>query len=135
MSKPSRTPPVDSQRLDKWLWAARFFKTRNLAIEAINGGKVQVDGQRVKPARALHRGSEVRIRKGPLEFTVIVQGLAAQRRPASEAVLLYQETEESRTRREALAEQRRLATVVRHERGTGRPTKKDRRQLNKITGS
>ncbi len=134
MGKPSQTQPADSQRLDKWLWAARFFKTRNLAIEAINGGKVQVDGQRVKPARALHRGSEVRIRKGPQEFTVIVQGLAAHRRPASEAVLLYQETEESRARRETLAEQRRLATV-RHERGMGRPTKKDRRQLDKITGS
>ncbi len=134
MGKPSQTQPADSQRLDKWLWVARFFKTRNLAIEAINGGKVQVDGQRVKPARALHRGSEVRIRKGPQEFTVIVQGLAAHRRPASEAALLYQETDESRARRETLAEQRRLATV-RHERGMGRPTKKDRRQLDKITGS
>ncbi len=134
MAKSSQTQPADSQRLDKWLWAARFFKTRNLAIDAINGGKVQVDGQRVKPARALRPGSEVRIRKGPQEFTVIVQGLAAQRRPASEAALLYRETEESRARREALTEQRRLATV-RRERGTGRPTKKDRRQLDKITSS
>ncbi len=132
MGKPPQTQPAGSQRLDKWLWAARFFKTRNLAIEAIRGGKVQVDGQRVKPARALHPGSEVRIRKGPQEFTVIVQGLAAQRRPASEAVLLYRETEDSRARREALAEQRRLA-AVKHARGTGRPTKKDRRQLEKMT--
>ncbi len=134
MGKPSQSQPADSQRLDKWLWAARFFKTRNLAIEAINGGKVQVDGQRVKPARALRTGSEVRIRKGPQEFTVIVRGLATQRRPACEAVLLYQETEESRTQREALAEQRRLATA-KHERGTGRPTKRDRRRLDKITSS
>ena len=134
MGKPPQTQPPGSQRLDRWLWVARFFKTRNLAIEAIRGGKVQVDGQRVKPARALHPGSEVRIRKGPHEFTVIVQGLAAQRRPASEAIRLYQETEESRARREAQAEQRRLATV-RLERGTGRPTKKDRRQLDKFTGA
>ena len=134
MGRTSQSRAADSQRLDKWLWAARFFKTRNLAIEAINGGKVQVDGQRVKPARALRPGSEVRIRKGPQEFTVIVQGLAAQRRPASEAVLLYQETEESRAQREAQAEQRRLATV-RQERGAGRPTKRDRRRLDKITNS
>ena len=133
MNKPSGSPPADSQRLDKWLWAARFYKTRNLAIDAINGGKVHVDGQRVKPARSLRRGSEVRIRKGPLEFTVIVHNLCAQRRPASEAALLYQETEESRARREALAEQRRLA-ATRHERGTGRPSKKDRRQLGKMIG-
>ena len=133
MSKPSGSRPTDYQRLDKWLWAARFFKTRNLAIEAINGGKVHVDGQRVKPARSLRRGSEVRIRKGPLEFTVIVHDLCSQRRPASEAALLYQETEESRTRREALAEQRRLA-ATRHERGAGRPSKKDRRHMDKIFG-
>ncbi len=133
MNKPSGSRPTDFQRLDKWLWAARFFKTRNLAIEAINGGKVHVDGQRVKPARSLRRGSEVRIRKGPLEFTVIVHDLCSQRRPASEAALLYQETEESRTRREALAEQRRLA-ATRHERGAGRPSKKDRRHMDKIFG-
>ena len=123
----------DSQRLDKWLWAARFFKTRNLAIEAVKGGKVHVDGQRVKPARLLHLGDKLRIRRGPSEFIVVVQGFAAQRRPAPEASQLYAETEESRSRREALAEQRRLANLQ-TERRMGRPTKKERRQLQRLTG-
>ena len=131
MNKPSGSQCTDSQRLDKWLWAARFFKTRNLAIDAINGGKVHVDGQRVKPARSLRRGSEVRIRKGPVEFMVIVHDLCSQRRPASEAALLYQETTESRAGREAIAEQRRL-TAPRHDKGAGRPSKKGRRQLDKL---
>jgi len=133
MPKPAEEPAVPNQRLDKWLWAARFFKTRNLAIAAINGGKVHVDGQRVKPARAVRRGAEIRIHKGSLEITVMVQGLSAQRRPAPEAALLYEETEESRTRREALAEQRRAAGASR-EHGAGRPTKRDRRHLGRLTG-
>jgi len=119
--------------LDKWLWAARFFKTRNLAIEAINGGKVQVDGQRTKPARAVRPGSRVSVRKGPYEFIVVVRGLCAQRRPAAEATQLYEETAESRSRREHLAEQRRQAAVQR-DRGAGRPTKKERREISRVTG-
>ncbi len=122
-----------NQRLDKWLWAARFFKTRNLAIEAINGGKVHVDGQRVKPSRAIRPGTEVQVRKGPYDFTVIVQGLSSQRRPAPEAALLYEETAESRAGREARMEQRRQAAVHR-DRGAGRPTKKERRDISRITG-
>jgi len=94
---------------------------------------VHVDGQRVKPARAVRRGAEIRIHKGSLEITVMVQGLSAQRRPASEAALLYEETEESQTRRETLAERRRADTAYR-EHGTGRPTKRDRRQLGRLTG-
>ena len=133
MTRPTPNQPADSQRLDKWLWAARFFKTRNLAIEAVNGGKVQVNGQRVKPARLLRLGNEVRVRKGPLQFVVIVQGFAAQRRPAAEASLLYAETEESRTIREELAEKRRL-TNLQAERGLGRPTKKERRRIQRLTG-
>lgn len=133
MGVPVEEQAAPSQRLDKWLWAARFFKTRNLAIAAINGGKVHVDGQRVKPARAVRRGAEIRIHKGSLEITVTVQGLSAQRRPASEATLLYEETEESQTRRETLAERRRADTAYR-EHGTGRPTKRDRRQLGRLTG-
>lgn len=133
MRKPTEERPAPSQRLDKWLWAARFFKTRNLAIAAINGGKVHVDGQRVKPARAVRRGAEIRIHKGSLEITVMVQGLSTQRRPAPEAALLYEETEESRTRRETAAEQRRAAMAYR-EHGAGRPTKRDRRQLGRLTG-
>jgi len=124
---------TETQRLDKWLWAARFFKTRNLAIEAINGGKVQVDGQRTKPARAVRPGSRVSVRKGPYEFIVVVRGLCAQRRPAAEATQLYEETAESRSRREHLAEQRRQAAVQR-DRGAGRPTKKERREISRVTG-
>ena len=133
MARTSPNQPLNSQRLDKWLWAARFFKTRNLAIEAVNGGKVHVDGHRVKPARLLRLGNEVRVRKGPLEFAVIVLGFAAQRRPAAEASLLYAETEESRTRRETQAEQRKLASLA-ADRGSGRPTKKNRRQIQRLTG-
>ncbi len=133
MKDDSAPPTTDCQRLDKWLWAARFYKTRGLAVEAINGGKVHVDGQRVKPARALRQGSEVRIRKGALEFTVIVLGLAKQRRPASEAMGLYRETEESTRRRQALAEERRLAPA-RQARGSGRPSKRDRRRLGRVFG-
>ena len=133
MARTSPNQPLNSQRLDKWLWAARFFKTRNLAIAAVNGGKVHVDGLRVKPARLLHLGNEVRVRKGPLEFAVMVQGFAARRRRAAEASLLYAETEESRSRREALAEQRKLARLA-TDRGSGRPTKKNRRQIHRLTG-
>ncbi len=122
-----------TQRLDKWLWAARFFKTRNLAIEAINGGKVHADGQRVKPARAVRPGTEVRVRKGPYEFTVVVRGLSSQRRPASEASQLYEETAASKAGREALAEQRRQEATQRN-RGSGRPTKKERRDLSRLSG-
>ncbi len=130
MDNDSAPPATDCQRLDKWLWAARFYKTRGLAVEAINGGKVHVDGQRVKPARALRRGSQVRIRKGALEFTIVVLGLAKQRGPASEAMHLYRETEESASRRQALAEERRLAPTS-QPRGSGRPNKRDRRRLGR----
>ncbi len=121
----------ESQRLDKWLWAARFFKTRGLAVEAINGGKVQVNGQRVKPARNIHGGSEIRIRKSSFEITVVVRGLARQRRPAKEAVLLYAETDASRRQREEAEELRRLLPV-RPVRGVGRPTKRDRRRIHRF---
>ena len=123
----------DAQRLDKWLWAARFFKTRPLAVEAINGGKVQVDGQRAKPGRAVRPGARLIVHKGELEWQIEIMALAKQRRPASEAALLYQEDEESRAKRQALVQERREA-------GTqpptlrGRPTKRDRRQLGEFTG-
>lgn len=95
-----------SQRLDKWLWAARFFKTRPLAVEAINGGKVQVDGQRVKPGRAIRPGTRLTIHKGELEWRIEVQGIAKQRRPAAEAMLLYTEDEASRLRRQDMVRDR-----------------------------
>ncbi len=131
MPEPSRDEPP-SQRLDKWLWTARFFKTRSLAAEAISGGKVHVDGQRVKPARALRPGSEVRVRKGSWEITVVVQQLCPRRVSAKKATGLYLETQHSRAQREAAAEQRRAEAA--RPAGAGRPTKKDRRDISRLTG-
>ena len=111
------------QRIDKWLWAARFFKTRSLAAAAVDGGRVKWNGQQVKPARELKPGDELDIVAGELRWTVIVRGVNAQRRPAPEARLLYEETAESAARRLQLEEIRRLAPMP----GAnlkGRPTKK-----------
>ncbi|MES9937853.1 MAG: RNA-binding S4 domain-containing protein, partial [Sedimenticola sp.] len=91
---------LESLRLDKWLWAARFFKTRQLAVEAINGGKVHLNGQRTKPGREVKPGSQLRIHKGSLEWDITVRQIPKQRRPASEAVNFYEESEQSRQRRE-----------------------------------
>ena len=111
------------QRLDKWLWAARFYKTRSLAADAVAGGKVRWNGETVKPARELKPGDELEISAGELRWTVIVRGVNQQRRPAPEARLLYEETPESAARRQRLEEVRRLAPMP----GAGlkgRPTKK-----------
>ena len=99
------------QRIDKWLWAARFFKTRSLAAAAVDGGKVRWNGQTVKPARELKPGDELEISAGESRWTVVVRGLNAQRRPAPEARLLYEETAESAARRLQLEEIRRLAPM------------------------
>jgi ribosome-associated heat shock protein Hsp15 len=120
-------------RIDKWLWAARFYKTRALAAEAIAGGKVQVNGERVKRAKPLQVGDEVRIRLGPYEHQVIVRQLSDRRGPAVQAVALYEEKAESRAAREALALQlKSLHSVFLPDRG--RPTKKDRREINRFKG-
>lgn len=119
-------------RLDKWLWAARFFKTRTLAAEAVAGGKVHVGGQRAKPSHAVRLGETLRIQRGPDEYTVAVKGLSDRRGPAREAVLLYEETAESRQRREALSEQRRLQGFD-FSPAAGRPTKQDRRRIVRFT--
>ncbi|MGH7733960.1 MAG: RNA-binding S4 domain-containing protein, partial [Gemmatimonadales bacterium] len=95
----------DRVRLDKWLWAARFYKTRALAAEAVDGGKVQVNGDRAKRAKLLQRGDEVRIRQGPYEFRLTVRGLSERRGPAAVAVTLYEEEEAGRLARERLAAQ------------------------------
>jgi len=126
-------PASDSQRLDKWLWAARFFKTRNLAAEAISGGKVHVEDQRVKPAKLVRAGARIRIRRGPMEWEVVLQGISKQRRPAPEAALLYQETPESLVNRENEAKRRQVEKTERA-RGMGRPTKRDRRRFSEFTG-
>ena len=123
----------DRVRLDKWLWAARFYKTRSLAAEAVAGGKVQVNGERVKRAKPLQAGDEVRIRQGPYEYQVLVRALSERRGPATEAAQLYEEKAESRASREAMALQlKSLHAAFLPERG--RPTKKDRREINKLKG-
>lgn len=120
-------------RLDKWLWAARFYKTRSLAAEAIEGGKVQVNGERVKRAKSLQAGDEVRIRLGPYEHQIVVRQLSERRGPASEAARLYEETPASKAAREAMALQlKSLHAAFAPERG--RPTKKDRREMDKLKG-
>ena len=114
----------ESVRLDQWLWAARFFKTRSLAAAAAQGGKVHVRGDRAKPARAIRVGDRLQIRRGPYEWVVTVKALSTRRGPASEAVLLYEETADSVRNRDAARAQAHAAPF--RERG-GRPTKKDRR--------
>jgi ribosome-associated heat shock protein Hsp15 len=118
-------------RLDKWLWAARFYKTRSLAAAAIEGGKVQVNGDRVKRAKPLQVGDEVRIRQGTYEYQIVVTQLSERRGPAAEAATLYQEKPASRAAREAMALQlKSLHAAFVPERG--RPTKKDRREIEKL---
>jgi ribosome-associated heat shock protein Hsp15 len=115
-------------RLDKWLWSARFFKTRSLAAEAVSGGKVQLNGARTKPARAVRAGDEVKVRRGPYEWVVIVRGIEKQRGPAAVAQLLYEETEESQKTREAVATELRAQGSY-DARPESRPSKKARRDL------
>ncbi len=115
-------------RLDKWLWAARFFKTRALAAEAVAGGKVKVNGERVKAAKMVRVNDAVRIHIGPYEFSVLVLVLSTRRGPAREAAMLYEESETSQSARQELAT--RLAAEARYAApATGRPSKQDRRRV------
>jgi len=115
-------------RLDKWLWAARFFKTRSLATDAIEGGKVHVENQRVKPSRIVQLNQQITIQICLVEKTIIVRGISTQRRPFNEASQLYEETPESITKREQLKEQRQFEPQM----SNGRPTKKDRRLIHQF---
>ncbi len=124
----------ESVRVDKWLWAARFFKSRSIAVTAIESGKVTVNGDRVKPSRDVRPGDTVRVRLGPYEHTVIVRAVSDRRGPAAQAALLYEETAESRAAREKLHWQLKHAAPVIVP-GDGRPTKRDRRQLDKFKRS
>ena len=115
-------------RVDKWLWAARFFKTRTLAVAAIAAGHVTVNGERAKPAKELKPGDQVVVRRPPFEHTVVVKALSERRGSASEAALLYDETPESRARRTVLAAEMKAMPAPRFK---GRPTKKTRRDYEK----
>jgi ribosome-associated heat shock protein Hsp15 len=115
-------------RIDKWLWAARFFKTRTLAVQAIEAGHVSVNGERAKPAKAVKPGDTVVVRRPPFEHTVLVKALSERRGPASEAALLHEETEESRARRTVLAAEMKALPSPRFK---GRPTKKTRRDYER----
>lgn len=117
-------------RLDKWLWAARFYKTRSLASDEIGKGRVRVNSQEAKPAREVKAGDTVAMRQGPVTRTVLVRALSQQRGPAPVAQQLYEETPESLRLREAAAEQRRLNNEPASSLAQGRPTKRDRRSLD-----
>ncbi|WP_337172642.1 S4 domain-containing protein [Gemmatimonas aurantiaca] len=125
--------PPGRVRLDKWLWAARFFKTRALAAEAVDGGKVDVNGERAKRAKPVQVNDEVRLRQGPVEWCLIVRDVAERRGSAEIARQLYEETEEGRIRRERVAEQlRSMPTAFAY--GDGKPGKRDRRALRRLKG-
>lgn len=119
-------------RIDKWLWAARFYKTRALAVEEIGKGRVLVHDQVVKPAREVRAGDLLTVRQGAVTRTVLIRGLSNQRGPAPVAQQLYEETGASRAARETAAEQRRLAAEPALSIEQGRPTKRDRRQMEKV---
>jgi ribosome-associated heat shock protein Hsp15 len=119
-------------RIDKWLWAARFFKTRSLAAEAVAGGKVALNGARPKPSRTIRPGDHLNIRRSVYEWIIIVKGTSTYRGPASNAQRLYEETEESRSRRQAALAQLKLERPADFH-SPGRPSKKDRRMISKFT--
>lgn len=121
----------ESVRIDKWLWAARFYKTRSLAAQAVGGGKVQLNGARIKPARALKPGDELQIHKAGFEYRIRVLQLSERRGPATVAQALYEESRESIEKREALREQHRLAAASTPH-PQRKPDKKARRKLRDL---
>jgi ribosome-associated heat shock protein Hsp15 len=123
---------MDSVRIDKWIWAARFFKTRGLATDAVVGGHVQLNGARVKPAKEVHVGDGVELRIGTTRWTVVVTGLSDKRGPAKVAQELYAETDESRAAREQAALQRKAAPPPLGADLGVRPTKRDRRRIEAL---
>jgi ribosome-associated heat shock protein Hsp15 len=125
-------PPEGPMRLDKWLWAARFFKTRGDAATAVSGGQVHLNGQRTKPGRDIRIGSRLQIRRDGLDWDIEVCALPAQRRPAVEAAAFYRETDESRARREQQIAGRRALNEAATQPPPGRPDKHGRRLLRRI---
>ncbi len=125
-------PTADRVRIDKWLWATRFFKTRALAAQAVSDGKVQVNGARIRSSRDLHPGDSLSIRRGPCEYVIVVRGLTKRRVPAVEAAQLYEETAESRAARERVAAERRARDGVAAP--AHRPDKHQRHRLFRVIG-
>ena len=134
MPKPSEHDQTSAGRvrIDKWLWAARFFKTRSLAADAIGAGKVEVNDERVKPAKLIQLGDAITVRLGPYLHVVRVRGLSERRGPATVAATLYAETPESIAARAKLAEQLRMAPAAFVYEEKGRPTKRDRREIDRF---
>lgn len=120
-------------RLDSWLWAARFFKTRTLAADAVDGGRVDVNGEGAKRSKLLKVGDTVRLRQGPYHHELVVAALADRRGPAAKAALLYQETEASKAARQVIAERLKMQNPIFYD-GAGRPTKKQRREIDRWKG-
>ena len=141
MSESSREPgpgpgsPPLALRIDRWLWAARFFKTRSSAAAAVSGGKIHLNGQRTKPAKAVRAGDRLDVRRGDDRWEIKVLGTAARRGPASEARTLYEEHPESIERRAREREERRERRERRLVAGSGRPTKRDRRKFDQHAAS
>ncbi len=131
MPAPDNQDAQGKVRLDKWLWAARFFKTRSIAKQAIEGGKVHCNGSRSKSSREIEVGYELQIRQGWDELTVVVKALSDQRGSAPQAALLYEETRESAEKRKLEAEKRKSLRAA-NPFSEGRPTKKDRRQIHRF---
>lgn len=125
-------PDINSMRLDKWLWSARFYKTRSLAAEEIGKGRVQVNGAAAKPSRDIRPGDRITLQQTYLRKEVVVQSLSMQRSPASQAQQLFEETQASLQARKQAAEQRRLAPEPAQTLTQGRPTKRDRRDLQQV---
>jgi ribosome-associated heat shock protein Hsp15 len=133
MNRPDPPPDRGRVRLDQWLWAARFFKTRSLAAQAVDGGRAKLNGERAKPSKDVKPGDRVEVAAGELRWDVEVLALATRRGPAAEAAKLYAESDESRARREQALARRRVAPHPAHD-ARGRPTKRDRRMIRRFTG-
>jgi ribosome-associated heat shock protein Hsp15 len=132
MNKRTDQETTSEVRIDKWLWAARLFKTRSLAADAIAGGKVALNGARPKPSRVVRAGDHLNIRRGAYEWSIVVKGMSSYRGPASDAQGLYEETEESRLKRQAAAAQLKLERPADFD-SPRRPSKKDRRAISRFT--
>ncbi len=129
----TKNTPLSDLRIDKWLWVARFFKTRSLAAAAVKGGKVRINGDRAKPSRLVQTGDQLQIKRGDFSFDITINAMAEKRASAKQAQLLYTESQESIQQREKLAETKRIERKAAAQYG-GRPDKQGRRDLLKLQG-